>query len=64
MAPCPHLVSPDKLTLTERCETEPSNYTADLFLRSVHSDFCIGHVIANEKGEGGVNNRTNCPDGP
>lgn len=56
MAPCPHLVSPDKRTLTERCETEPSNYTADLFLGSVHSDFCMGHVIANvqmRKGEGG-----------
>lgn len=59
-------MSPDKLTQTENWEMEPSDYTADLSLGPVHSDFCMGQVIARvqrRKGEGMSNIRTKCPDG-
>lgn len=53
VAPCPHLVSTDRLTLTGHWETEPGDYTADLSLGCVHSDFCMGRAIATgPEGEG------------
>lgn len=50
-------MSPDELTLTGHRETEPSDYTADLSLGSVQSDFSDGSGNSKGNGRGRVKGR-------